>query len=77
MTKCFFVLAADGHICGAVDDKGEFLEVLAQSRRNKRASLKFMRKLLKKQGYIPDKIVTEKLGSYAAALRELGLTKTR
>jgi putative transposase len=32
-----------------------------------------MRKLLKKQGYIPDEIVTDKLGSYSAALRELGL----
>jgi len=57
----------------AVDDEGEVLEVLAQSRRNKRAALKLMRKLLKKQGYIPDKIVTDKLGSYSAALRELGL----
>ena len=57
----------------AVDDEGEVLEVLAQSRRNKRAALKLMRKLLKKQGYIPDKIVTDKLGSYFAALRELGL----
>ena len=57
----------------AVDDEGEVLEVLAQSRRNKRAALKLMRKLLKKQGYIPDEIVTDKLGSYSAALRELGL----
>lgn len=57
----------------AVDDEGEVLEVLAQSRRNKRAALKFMRKLLKKQGYVPDRIVTDKLGSYSAALRELGL----
>jgi len=57
----------------AVDDEGEVLEVLAQSRRNKRAALKLMRKLLKKQGYSPDKIVTDKLGSYSAALRELGL----
>jgi len=57
----------------AVDDEGEVLEVLAQLRRNKRAALKLMRKLLKKQGYIPDAIVTDKLGSYAAALRELGL----
>ncbi len=55
----------------AVDDEGEVLDVLAQ--RNKRAALKLMRKLLKKQGYIPDKIVTDKLGSYSAALRELGL----
>ncbi len=57
----------------AVDDEGEVLEALARSRRNKRAALKLMRKLLKKQGYIPDAIVTDKLGSYAAALRELDL----
>jgi len=66
-------LLAGEYICGAVDDEGEILEVLAQSRRNKRAALKLMRKLLKKQGYIPDKIVTDKLGSYSTALREFGL----
>ncbi|MGC1427266.1 MAG: IS6 family transposase, partial [Albidovulum sp.] len=57
----------------AVGDEGEVLEVLAQSRRNKRAALKIIRKLLKKQEYIPDEIVTDKLVSYSAALRELGL----
>ena len=57
----------------AVADEGEVLEVLAQSRRNTRAALKLIRKLLKKQGYVPDNIVTDKLGSYSAALRELGL----
>ena len=57
----------------AVDDEGEVLEVLAKPRRNKQVALKLMRKLLKKQGYIPDKIVTDRLGSYGAALRELGL----
>jgi putative transposase len=57
----------------AVDDEGEVLDVLAQSRRNKRAALKLLRNLLKKRGYIPDQIVTDKLGSYSAALRELGL----
>jgi len=57
----------------AVDDEGEVLEVLSLSRRNKHASLKLLRKLLKKQGYIPDAIVADNLGSYAAALRELGL----
>lgn len=59
----------------AVDDEGEVLEVLAQSRRNKRAAVKLMRKLLKKHGYIPDRIVTDKLASYSAALRELGLAR--
>ena len=57
----------------AEDDEGKVLEVLAQSRRNKSAALKLLRKLLKKQGYVPDQIVTDKLGSYSAALRELGL----
>jgi len=61
------------YVWRAVDDEGEVLEVLAQSRRNKCAALKLMRKLLKKQGYIPDAIVTDKLGSYAAPLRDPGL----
>ena len=52
-----------------VDDEGEVLEVLVQSRRNIRAALKLMRKLFKKQRYIPDQIVTDKLGSYSAVLR--------
>ena len=32
-----------------------------------------MRKLMKKQGVTPSTIVTDKLGSYSSALRELGL----
>ena len=59
----------------AVDSEGEILEVLVQSRRNKRAALKLMRKSLKKQGFVPDVIVTDKLPSYGAALRELNLSK--
>ncbi len=56
----------------AVDDEGEVLEVLAQPHRNKRAALKLKRKLPRKQGYIPDETITDKLGAYSAALRELG-----
>ena len=37
------------------------LDILVQSRRNKKAALKLMRKLLKKQGYAPNKVVTGKL----------------
>jgi transposase-like protein len=59
----------------AVDDEGEVLEVLVQSRRNKKSALKLMRKLLKKQGFAPSTIVTDKLPSYGAALRDLGLSK--
>ena len=48
----------------AVDSEGEVLDILVQSRRNKKAALKLMRKLLKKQGYAPNKVVTDKLPSY-------------
>src|ERR1700730_2433564 len=47
----------------AVDAEGEVLDVLVQSRRNKRAALKLMRKLLKKYGFVPDKLVTDDLKS--------------
>ena len=40
----------------AVDSEGEVLDILVQSRRNKKAALKLMRKLLKKQGYAPNKV---------------------
>jgi len=46
--------------------------VLVQKRRNKAAALKLLRKLLKNQGFVPDKIVTDGLRSYKAAMRELG-----
>jgi putative transposase len=59
----------------AVDSEGEVLDILVQSRRNKKAALKLMRKLLKKQGIVPDVIVTDKLPSYRAALKDLGLSK--
>ena len=59
----------------AVDCEGEVLDILVQSRRNKKAALRLMRKLLKKQGFVPDTIVTDKLPSYGAALKDLGLSK--
>ncbi len=57
----------------AVDCEGEVLDVLVQSRRNKRAALKLMRKLLQSQGFSPDAVMTDKLPSYGAALSELGM----
>ena len=53
----------------AVDCEGEVLDILVQSRRNKKAALRLMRKLLKKQGFVPDAFVTDKLPSYGAALK--------
>ena len=58
----------------AVDSEGEVLDFLVQPRRNTKAALKLMRKLLKKQGFAPSLIVTDKLKSYHKAFRTLGLT---
>ena len=58
----------------AVDNEGEVLDMLVQRRRDTRAALRLMRKLLKKQGFAPSLLVTDKLRSYAAAFRRLRLT---
>jgi putative transposase len=58
----------------AIDGEGEILDVLVQARRDKRAALRLMRKLLKKQGVRPETLVTDRLSSYAAAARDLGLS---
>ena len=57
----------------AVDAEGEVLDVLVQSKRNKHAALKLMRKLLKKYAFAPERLVTDDLRSYAPAARDLGL----
>ena len=57
----------------AVDAEGEVLDVLVQSKRNKPAALKLMRKLLKKYAFVPDRMITDDLRSYAAAARQLGI----
>ena len=58
----------------AVDSEGEVLDLLVQRRRDKAAAVTFLRKLLKKQGYAPDVIVTDKLRSYGAAKAQIGLS---
>src|ERR671910_661912 len=61
------------YVWRAGDSEGEVLDILVQPRRDRTAALKLMRKLLKKQGIIPTTVVTDKLGSYSAALRKLGV----
>ena len=60
----------------AVDNEGEVLDFLIQPKRNTKAAKKLLIKLLKRQGFAPTRIVTDKLRSYAAAFRSLGLTAT-
>jgi putative transposase len=58
----------------AVDHEGEVLECYVTKRRNKRAALKFLSKTMKKHG-VPKEIVTDKLVSYGAAFKILGMVK--
>ena len=55
----------------AVDHEGEVLESFVTKTRDKQAALKFLKKTMRKHGQ-PDVIVTDRLRSYGAALRELG-----
>jgi len=55
----------------AVDHEGEVLEALVTKRRDHKAALKFLRKLMKRYGR-PEQIVTDKLRSYGAAMKEIG-----
>ena len=53
----------------AVDQDGDVIDILVQSRRDRRAAKRFFRKLLKGQGSEPRRLVTDKLRSYGAAHR--------
>ncbi|MFI6063265.1 IS6 family transposase, partial [Streptomyces sp. NPDC051286] len=55
----------------AVDQDGNVLDVLVQSRRDAKAAKRFMAKLMKKQCWVPRVLVTGKLRSYGVAHREL------
>ena len=55
----------------AVDQHENVLDVLVQDRRNTKAAKRFFRKLLKGLRYVPRVLVTDKLGSYSAAKREI------
>lgn len=59
----------------AVDHEGEVLEGLVTKTRDRRAALKFLRKLMKRYGS-PEQIITDKLRSYGAALKEIGHVQT-
>ncbi len=55
------IIGKQMYLWRAVDSEGE--------------ALKLLRKLLKRQGFLPDAIVTDRLKSYGAALRDIGLTR--
>jgi putative transposase len=72
MDEVFLTIRGERHyLWRAVDQDGNVLDILVQSRRNKQAAKRFFRKLLKGLQYVPRVIVTDKLKSYAAAKREI------
>jgi transposase-like protein len=56
---------------GAADREGEVLDLVIQRRRDEHAAIRLMRKLLKRQGFAPTVIVSDKLKPYASAFRQL------
>src|SRR5512140_3093173 len=56
----------------AVDNEGEVLDFLVQRRRDAQAAKKLMVKLLKKHGFAPSRVVTDRLRSYPVAFRAIG-----
>ncbi len=53
----------------AIDQDGDLIDILVQSRRDRHAATRFFRKLLKDQGRAPRRLITDKLRSYSAAHR--------
>ena len=56
----------------AVDHEGEVLEVFATRRRDRKAALAFLKRAMKRYGR-PQAIVTDRLRSYGAAMKEIGI----
>src|SRR5918993_422102 len=68
---CLMLAGTKHWLWRAVDQDGFVLDVLVQSRRDKQAAKRLLRKLLKKQGRAPRVMITDKLASYGAAKREI------
>ncbi len=70
--EVFVTIAGRRHyLWRAVDQDGDVIDVYLQTRRNAEAAKRFFRRPLRSHGKSPWKIVTDKLGSYGVARREL------
>jgi len=61
------ITGAQHYLWRAVDQDGHVLDILVQARRDKRAAVQFLRKLLKGLADVPRVLITDKLASYGAA----------
>ena len=72
LDELFITIQGQRHyLWRAVDQDGDTIDILVQRRRDRRAAKRFFRKLLKGQGWVPRRLVTDKLRSYGAAHREV------
>ncbi len=62
---------ATHYLWRAVDQDGQVLDILVQSRRNTAAAKEFFRKLFTGLQYVPRVLITDKLACYSAAHREI------
>ena len=58
----------------AVDAEGEVLDALSTVQAKQATALKLMRKLLKKCGFVPERLITDHLRSHSAAAHDLGIS---
>src|SRR5262247_3810344 len=72
LDEVFLTIQGERHyLWRAVDQDDHILDILVQRRRNKKATKKFFRKLLKGLRYVPRVVITDQLKSYGAAKREI------
>jgi putative transposase len=67
-TWCIYLVQ---NLWRAVDHEGEMLEPFVTKQRDRKAALKFLKKSMKRHGR-PHILVTDKLRSYGAAMKEIG-----
>ena len=73
LDEVFVRISGETHyLWRAVDPEGEGLEVLATKRRDRRAALRFLKRTVKRHGR-PGTIVTDRLRSYDAAMKEISI----
>jgi putative transposase len=72
LDEIVITIAGEKHwLWRAVDQDGYILDEIVQTRRNTKAAKCLLRRLLKKQGCPPRRLITDKLSSYAAARRQV------
>jgi putative transposase len=73
LDEVFVKIGGENHyLWRAVDHEGEVLESFVTKKRDRKAALRFLRKIMKNYGS-PKVIVTDKLRSYRAAMKDLGI----